>query len=264
MGVQGIYENGINYTFEEYTKLAKDGKSVIPLTLALTLIKNAQAKHSLASPSMAGSCPRQKAIENKEDFFYDLDMMRFLVRGVLAHKLFEDSPIEGLKERRVKIDTGDYKLNGCVDLIRVKEQEIVDYKTVQKFAFDFKTGEFKEDFLWKQNYLDQINLYALACAQGGIKENEGEKIGKVQITKGSIEYYCFDVSSGKWNHSIHFPITEQSIEEARVRFNAHIKKIELCIEDYSKFTYSDCQPWHFFCKDYCQVSGLCQRLPGGE
>lgn len=252
MPVQGIVENGVNYTFEEYMVLAENGKAKLPFTLASALVPKMQKKHSFPYPSIISSCPRKVAIEHTNNFYASFGTILYSFRGTLLHELLRQAQKAGMKETLVKIDTGKYQINGVVDYYNAETREVRDYKT-QK-AFHYIKNEIDETYLRKPAFFMQCCLYALGLKQQGI-----------MIDHGVLEYYCFEINDGKpWNYEVEFDINDEKIEQTVEVFNNHVDKIKLGIEDIGQVTRSGCKDFGYLCRDYCDVKDICKILPGGE
>jgi hypothetical protein len=121
------------------------------------------------SPSRVLSCPRQAVLEDRYDYYSDVERDYPKVRGHMMHALMEASRYPGVvrtvRERRIHttIDTsyGPQPFTGKCDLIIVKQLDddgqtahvnIVDYKTITKI--EHSLTEAKPEHVW------QVNMYA--------------------------------------------------------------------------------------------------------
>lgn len=242
--INGITENGVNYSFEEYLELSGAGKTIIPFTLASLQIKNIMKEHSFPYPSCISSCPRKLAIEQTRDIYLNLSYLKWSIFGSAMHLFLEKSPIEGTKEAYIKINTGKYTINGCVDFYA--DNLIKDYKTTK--AFWIVNGKVDEKYLRKDSYIIQVNLYGLGLTQRN-----------VPVKYGCLEYYANNVDADIWCHQINFDITPESMEDARVKFNNHIGLAEKGINNLADLPISECKEYFGLCQKYCSCYEICKE-----
>lgn len=97
----------------------------------------------------------------------DVSDMIWLLFGTAVHGILENQQEQGheIKESRISIDIGEYKLSGQFDLYDSKAKKITDYKTCSAWKVVF--GDYTD---WKR----QLLIYAYMMRQIGFEVNSGE------------------------------------------------------------------------------------------
>lgn len=152
---------------------------------------------SAFTPSRLMSCPRQAQLQERVDYFTDVDAAYPLTRGNMVHALMEKSRYPGairvFREQRLRtyINTsfGKQLFSGKMDLVVVTafdgsvwHTNIVDYKTTSKIGHDLVRAQ--------DEHIAQINMYAWLVTQTLPKKLGGP----VVVDCLEIEYFAMEKS----------------------------------------------------------------------
>lgn len=112
---------------------------------------------------------RETILEKRhaDEIKQDVSNMIWLLFGTAVHGILENQQEQGheIKESRISIDIGEYKLSGQFDLYDSKAKKITDYKTCSAWKVVF--GDYTD---WKR----QLLIYAYMMRQIGFEVNSGE------------------------------------------------------------------------------------------
>lgn len=245
----GFIINDKNYSFDEALELSLKGKIEYPFSFLSVLAESLKTPHGFPSPSMVFSCPRKVFFEKTRDYYVTPESQYYLLRGTMIHRTLElVEREEALKEHRVKIDTGDYQLNGTVDLFLKKEKQLRDYKTISKIAVDYHTkGKSIAQYLYKESYFNQLNLYILGLRQAGY-----------DVDSAYLEYYSMDTNSEMAVAQIPVPIntdkavllTNNALAIIMQQFKSETPApFEACLQEYGWACTKN--------KIYCDIKKIC-------
>jgi hypothetical protein len=250
--IKGFTVDGKNYAFDEYIAMSLRGETLRPFSYLTVLADSLKHEHAFPSPSMVFSCPRKVFIERNYDYYVEPDNAFYAFRGTMLHRTLEAIEWQNaLKEQKVEIDTGMFKMKGTCDLFLIDQKQLRDYKTIAKIAFDYSSGgPVPANYLFKESYFNQLNLYVLGLRQAGY-----------EVESAYLEYYGMDSASEIPVIQIPVPIdTEKAILKTNNALSYIMRAIETgtppdlnaCLTDFS-----------WMCtrkKIYCQVKDLCDQL----
>ena len=147
----------------------------------------------------------------------DVSDMIWLLFGTATHGILERQQEQGheIKESRVSIDIGGYKLSGQFDLYDSDAKKITDYKTCSVWKVIF--GDYKD---WKR----QLLIYAYMLKRIGFEVNSGEIVAIMKDhskreAKYKAEYPKLPVQV------IKFEFTEDDFEEIHIWLNDRFQDI---------------------------------------
>lgn len=127
----------------------------------------AEAKTYRVTSLLKGT--REAILEKRhtDEIEQDVSDMIWLLFGTATHGILEKQKEQGheIKETRVSIDIGEYKLSGQFDLYDSEAKKITDYKTCSVWKVIF--SDYKD---WRR----QLLIYAYMLRQIGFEVNSGE------------------------------------------------------------------------------------------
>jgi hypothetical protein len=250
--IKGFLINGNNYSFEESIEMSLCGKIDIPFSYLSVLVNDLKKEHHFPSPSVVFDCPRKIFIQKNYDYYIDPNSASYLFRGTMLHQTLENVRWKNaLKEHKVDIDTGDFKLKGTCDLFLIDQKQIRDYKTISKIAVNYTSGGIvPANYLYKEQYFNQLNLYVLGLRQANF-----------EVETAFIEYYGMDSATDLPVLQIPVPI---DTDLACLRTNNSLHYITKYLESGIAPPLNYCvQNWGYLCtkaKVYCNVKDVCTKI----
>lgn len=116
---------------------------------------------------LKGTCQAILERRHADEIEQDVADMIWLIFGTAVHSILEQGQEtdDQLKENKIVIDIGDYKLSGIFDLYDAKEKKVTDYKTGSVWKVVYNDWE---------DYFYQLLMYAYMLRSIGFECNKGE------------------------------------------------------------------------------------------
>jgi hypothetical protein len=168
MPIVGLKIKNKEMSFKQALKYAAE-KSYMSKTYLLYLYQSSLTPHDFPSVTSLSNCKRSLWIQKNCDIYADFDAQYAMFQGTMIHSILENVQLgdKYLKEYKMKIKLGDHELSGTCDLYNTKTKQLIDYKTTKSIIFKEVDGKLEPMYLDKQNYINQLHVYALGLEQGG-------------------------------------------------------------------------------------------------
>lgn len=171
---------------------------------------------------LKGTC--QAILERRfhDEIEQDVADMIFLIFGSAVHSILENAKEteNQLKENKLVIDVGDYKLSGIFDLYDYSTKTVTDYKTATVWKV------IKNEW---EDYRKQLLCYAWMLRKIGFECNKGEIVAMLKDhskTKAKVDsnYPPYPV------HKVSFTFTENDFEDIEKFIFDRFKEIAIAEE----------------------------------
>lgn len=116
---------------------------------------------------LKGICQVMLERRHNDEIEQDVADSIWLILGTSVHSILENAKetADQLKENKIVIDIGDYKLSGIFDLYDAKEKKVTDYKTGSCWKVIYNDWE---------DYRKQLLIYAYMLRKIGFECDKGE------------------------------------------------------------------------------------------
>lgn len=207
----------------------------LPETLVEAVSKEYQYKPKQYSVTtiLKGTCQTMLERRYNEVIEQDVSEMIWLIFGTAVHSILENANETDtqLKENKIIIDVGEYKLSGIFDLYDEATKTVVDYKTASCWKVIYNDWE---------DYRKQLLIYAYMLRKIGFECDNGEIVALLKDhskTKAKLDstYPQYPV------HKVTFNFNDNDFEEIEKLIEEKFKDIAIA-EKLSDEELTPCTP----------------------